>query len=96
MNTNTGISAPGLPEGEYCEIVGNCTEMLSVAADGTATIVIDDPDVPFVAYCVGCGKSDISYVSFLTYSNIILPSELHFKFFTFQFFIVQYHSSLTS
>ncbi|KAK3879151.1 hypothetical protein Pcinc_016259 [Petrolisthes cinctipes] len=48
----------GLPEGQYCDVVSSsCNTTLDVASDGTARVIINNYDVPFVAYCTGCGPT---------------------------------------
>ncbi|XP_069940254.1 alpha-amylase A-like isoform X4 [Cherax quadricarinatus] len=45
----------GLPAGLYCELISSCTRNVTVDTDGTARITINDYQLPFIAFCVGCG-----------------------------------------
>ncbi|KAL7646603.1 UNVERIFIED_CONTAM: hypothetical protein RMT77_001854 [Armadillidium vulgare] len=49
----------GMPAGDYCDIITNCAKTVTVNSDGTANIVIDSYDDPFVAICQGCGALDV-------------------------------------
>ncbi|MCL4132554.1 UNVERIFIED_CONTAM: hypothetical protein GTU68_044330 [Idotea baltica] len=44
----------GMPAGDYCDLITNCEKTVTVNADGTANIVIDNYDDPFVAICQDC------------------------------------------
>jgi len=43
----------GLPAGQYCDLISECATKVTVAADGTARIVIHNKDIPVLAIIVG-------------------------------------------
>ena len=46
----------GLPDGEYCDIISECDQMITISG-GRGHFKPHSSDEPVVAICVGCGKS---------------------------------------
>merc|ERR1712038_122665 len=44
----------GLPAGDYCDIIHDCEQTVTVNGDGTATVRKAQSNDPVVAICVGC------------------------------------------
>jgi alpha-amylase len=49
-----------MPAGEYCNLIDDCATSVTVGADGSAQISINDPENPVVAFCVGCGGNGVT------------------------------------
>ncbi|XP_045603585.2 alpha-amylase isoform X2 [Procambarus clarkii] len=64
----------GLPAGDYCELISNCTRSVTVAEDGTARIAIFDYQEPILAFCVGCGTPVITTTTSTTTTSTTTTS----------------------
>merc|ERR1712123_91200 len=56
MGNVNGPFATGLPDGEYCDIISECQQMITISG-GQGNFKPHSTDEPVVAICVGCGKS---------------------------------------
>merc|ERR1711936_828578 len=62
MGNVNGEFDTGLPDGEYCDIISECQQMISISG-GRGHFKPHNGDEPVVAICVGCGKSAPSTTS---------------------------------
>eukprot|EP00095_Tigriopus_kingsejongensis_P008272 snap_masked-scaffold1753_size28935-processed-gene-0.2 protein:Tk08272 transcript:snap_masked-scaffold1753_size28935-processed-gene-0.2-mRNA-1 annotation:"alpha-amylase" len=46
--------ATGLPDGDYCDIISECAQTITISG-GMGTFALFDSEEPAVAICVGCG-----------------------------------------
>lgn len=56
MGNVNGEFDTGLPDGEYCDIISECQQTISVSG-GRAFLSPHNSEEPVVAICVGCGKT---------------------------------------
>ena len=56
MGNIDGDFDTGLPDGEYCDIISECQQMITISG-GRGHFKPHSGDEPVVAICVGCGKS---------------------------------------
>ena len=56
MGQVDGELETGLPDGEYCDLVSECRQTITVSG-GRAHIKPHDQAEPVVALCVGCGET---------------------------------------
>jgi hypothetical protein len=63
-------SSTGLPEGTYCNLVDDCSTTVSVLADGSAQITINNVEEPMVAICIGGGTTLEPECEFLYLANL--------------------------
>ena len=56
MGNVNGDFDTGLPDGEYCDIISECDQMITISG-GRGHFKPHNGDEPVVAICVGCGKS---------------------------------------
>jgi len=56
MGNVNGDFDTGLPDGEYCDIISECEQMITISG-GRGHFKPHNGDEPVVAICVGCGKS---------------------------------------
>ena len=62
----------GLPTGEYCDIISECANKISVDRSGMATVVIDDKNEPVVAFIVGGFSYNKLMMTFLMYNAMYM------------------------
>eukprot|EP00095_Tigriopus_kingsejongensis_P004644 maker-scaffold29_size597861-snap-gene-1.15 protein:Tk04644 transcript:maker-scaffold29_size597861-snap-gene-1.15-mRNA-1 annotation:"alpha-amylase 1" len=52
----------GLPDGEYCDIISDCVQKITISG-GMGTFDLYDSEEPAVAICVGCGGASVGTTS---------------------------------
>eukprot|EP00091_Calanus_sinicus_P000936 TRINITY_DN10901_c0_g1_i3.p1 TRINITY_DN10901_c0_g1~~TRINITY_DN10901_c0_g1_i3.p1 ORF type:complete len:246 (-),score=43.02 TRINITY_DN10901_c0_g1_i3:58-756(-) len=57
MGNVNGQFSTGMPDGEYCDIISECQQMITISG-GQGNFKPHSSDEPVVAICVGCGKSE--------------------------------------
>ena len=57
MGNIDGEFETGLPDGEYCDIISECTQMITISGGRGYFKPHNKNEEPVVAVCVGCGQS---------------------------------------